>query len=285
MSPTPTLHANARAASAPAPVGTATPTQVADALARAAALSPWLGGVTDAPPPSAPDLAALAGDPDLLADLVDRCAGRLETDRRDVAAGLLFHDIAWRVVAPTLTAAVVGTVAPRLTADGVTVVLDERGASTAVHFTSEGGRTGDVTPASGHALLRTVRDDAVATLGPLLTALRPLARRGEASMWGEVADTIASALQMVGDLVGRGEVCRAAADAVLDGSRPVRGGANWVVVDHAGVCCTWRVRNACCKAYELAAYDYCAGCPMLCDDDRRTRFEALNEARADTASA
>ncbi|MEX2505295.1 MAG: hypothetical protein WD378_10605 [Egicoccus sp.] len=57
------------------------------------------------------------------------------------------------------------------------------------------------------------------------------------------------------------------------------------LVDHAGVCCTWRVRNSCCKAFELGRYDYCAGYPMLRADDQRSRFEALNEARASAASA
>ncbi|HSK24528.1 MAG TPA: hypothetical protein VK906_15185, partial [Egicoccus sp.] len=156
---------------------------------------------------------------------------------------------------------------------------------TAAHFTAGAGLAGAATVGHRRRLLSQIRDDAVATLAPLVTAVRPLARRGEASLWGEVADTIASALQMVGDLVGRVEECRAAADDLLDGRRPIRGGANWVEVDHAGMCCTWRVRNSCCKAFELGGHDYCAGCPMLGSDGQRARFEALNEARAAAASA
>lgn len=284
MSPTTAAQAQPDTPSGLVP-DAATFARVAEALARADALSPWLGASTQPAPADAPDLAALAADHEALADLVARCAARLETDRLDVAAGLLFHDIAWRVLAPAITAAVVSDIAPRLTADTVTVVLDARGASTAVHLTSCLAGAGEAGGAPDLTLLRGVRDDAVGTLRPLVTALRPLARRGLASMWGEVADTIASALQLVGDLTGRAQACRAAADALLDGSRPIRGGANWVEVDHAGVSCTWRVRNSCCKAYELAAYDYCAGCPMLCDADQRSRFEALNEARAGAASA
>lgn len=284
MSLTPTLHVAARhdpaAAVSPPAVGAATAARVTDALGQAAALSPWLGGDTGAPPSAAPNLATLSSDGALLADLIDRCAQRLGTDRRDVAAGLLFHDLAWRALAPALSAVVVADVAPRLSADAVVVVLDEGAASTAVHFTSGFGHVGDGSPAQRRALLRTVRDEAVDTLGPVISAIRPLARRGQPSLWGEVADTIASAMQAVGDLVGRAEACRAAADDLLDGSRPIRGGANWVDVEHAGLCCTWRVRNACCKAFALEQYDYCAGCPMLCGDEQRRGFEALNEAKA-----
>lgn len=285
MSLTPTAHSDVRDTTRPPVRGVATRAAIGEALVQAGALSPWLGGSVDPAPSGAPHLAGLAEDHDLLVGLVAGCADRLETDRRDVAAGLLFHDIAWRVVAPPITTAVAVGVAPRLAADEVTVVLDDRGASTAVHFTAPTGHRSASTAAPDLDLLRLVRDDVVTALGPLVTALRPLARRGEPSMWGEVADTVATALQTAGGLTGRVEACRVAADRLLDGTRPIRGGANWVEVDHAGICCTWRVRNSCCKAFELTQYDYCAGCPMLCDADQRARFEALNEAQVAATSA
>lgn len=225
-------------------------------------------------------LDALATDGARLDTLVASRAQGLATAHRDVAAGLVLHDLVWRVTAPPLATAVVSGIAPRLRAEGITLVHDASGACTGVHLH---GLDAEV-DADLDRLLRRVRDDVVGTIEGLLPAFRSRARLGMPALWGEVADTFAAALQWLGDLVGAPRAARDAADTLLDGTPPLRGGTNWVPVTVAGASATHRVRNTCCRAYRLEQYDYCAGCPLLDAEDRLARFRAITEASADAAA-
>jgi hypothetical protein len=152
-------------------------------------------------------------------------------------------------------------------------------------------------PAAGHpdaevlpdlpALLRRVAADAVATLRPLLDAVRAATRYGLVPLWNSAADAVRGAAHYAplyagadrerARAVGAALVAELGAALAAQGARlRDRGGhehVQWGTETYA-----LPVRAACCLYYktepevERPSDAYCLTCPFLCSPDRRERF-------------
>jgi hypothetical protein len=136
------------------------------------------------------------------------------------------------------------------------------------------------------ALLDRVATTAVATLGPLLDAVRAATRYGLVPLWNGAADAVRSTATYVPLYAGVDRDPARAMGAVLVDALAARGAR---IRDRGGVePVQWRaetyavpVRAACCLYYktepqvERASDAYCMTCPFLCAPDRRQRFGAF----------
>ncbi|GAA0902243.1 hypothetical protein [Pseudonocardia zijingensis] len=145
------------------------------------------------------------------------------------------------------------------------------------------------------ALLHRVAADAVATLGPLLDAVRSATRYGLVPLWNSATDAIRGAAHYVPLYAGtdreRAHELGSALVAALGHALAARGvrlrdrGAHELV--QRGVE-TYRVpvRAACCLYYktepqvERPSDAYCMSCPFLCSPDRRERFATFVDGLA-----
>jgi hypothetical protein len=148
-------------------------------------------------------------------------------------------------------------------------------------------------PAAGHpdaevlpdlpALLDRVAEAAVATLRPLLDAVRAVTRYGLVPLWNSAADAVRGAATYAPLYAGiEREPARAVGAALIDalaahGARiRDRGGQESVV--RGTETYTVPVRAACCLYYktepevERPSDAYCMTCPFLAAPDRRDRF-------------
>jgi hypothetical protein len=155
-------------------------------------------------------------------------------------------------------------------------------------------------PAAGHpdaevlpdlpALLHRVAADAVATLRPLLDAVRAATRYGLVPLWNGAADAVRGAAHYAplyagtdrerARALGAALVAELAAELAARGARLRDRGAHeqvqWGTETYA-----LPVRAACCLYYktepqvERPSDAYCLTCPFLCSPDRRARFGAF----------
>jgi hypothetical protein len=144
------------------------------------------------------------------------------------------------------------------------------------------------------ALLDRVAEAAVATLGPLLDAVRAATRYGLVPLWNGVGDAVRGAATYVPLYAGTDRAAAAElGDALVDalaahgarirhrgGTESVQRGADTYAVP---------VRAACCLYYktepqvERASDAYCMTCPFLCPPDREQRFGAFVDGLAPAA--
>jgi hypothetical protein len=154
-------------------------------------------------------------------------------------------------------------------------------------------------PAAGHpeaevlpdlpALLHRVAADAVATLRPLLDAVRGATRYGLVPLWNSAADAVRSAAHYAplyagadrdgARAVGAALVAEIGAALAAQGARPrLRDRGGQERVEWGTETYTVPVRAACCLSYKTGpevqrpSDAYCMTCPFLCAPDRRDRF-------------
>lgn len=140
-------------------------------------------------------------------------------------------------------------------------------------------------PVPGEAALRRELRAALAGhLTPVLTAFRPLLRRGPRALWGMATDEVAEGLWYVGRSLGEADRAVAELTALLPGgTAPFAGGAAFTAVpaspaeadspsipvrQTAGAT---RKRLSCCLFYTISPTAPCAGCPRDRNPDRIDR--------------
>lgn len=130
------------------------------------------------------------------------------------------------------------------------------------------------------ALRATLRATVAAQLGPLLTALRPLLRRGPRTLWGLVTDELVEGLWYAAGLLGEEARAVAALTALLpeapaEGATPAEGADGAPFTGAAafrltapqhpgGTALPTRTRVSCCLYYTLRPENLCTGCPRAC---------------------
>jgi hypothetical protein len=161
-------------------------------------------------------------------------------------------------------------------------------------------------PAAGHpdaevlpdlpALLDRVAEAAVATLRPLLDAVRAATRYGLVPLWNSAADAVRGAATYAPLYAGiEREPARAVAAALVDalaahGAR-IRDRGGQEHLQRGTETYTVPVRAACCLYYktepevERASDAYCMTCPFLCAPDRKERFGAFVDGLAPVTAA
>jgi hypothetical protein len=240
--------------------------------------------------PAEPGWRSLA---DAVPDVAEWCAQARERDNPARLAS-----VAATAVGGGLVHGVLGTVTAALVLDRR--AWDLQAAHLAVHPATERIAVRDASllvlpgdPAAGHpdaevlpdlpALLDRVAEAAVATLRPLLDAVRAVTRYGLVPLWNSAADAVRGAATYAPLYAGiEREPARAVGAALIDalaahGARiRDRGGQESVV--RGTETYTVPVRAACCLYYktepevERPSDAYCMTCPFLCAPDRRERF-------------
>jgi hypothetical protein len=258
--------------------------------------------------PAEPGWRSLA---DAVPDVAEWCAQARERDNPNRLAS-----VAATAVGGALVHAVLGRVTAALVLERR--AWDVHAARLAVYPDSDGYPAGRVAvsdesllvlpddPAAGHAdvevlpdlpaLLDRVAAAAVATLRPLLDAVRAATRYGLVPLWNSAADAVRGAATYAPLYAGaEREPARALAAALVDalaahgarirdrgGQEPVEWGAETYAVP---------VRAACCLYYktepevERPSDAYCMTCPFLPSPDRRERFGAFVDGLAPATAA
>jgi hypothetical protein len=235
-----------------------------------------------------------------LAEAAPHVAGWCARAReRDNPAGL--DSVAASTVGGALTHAVLGRVTAALVLDRR--AWDVRAAHLAVH--PDDGRLAvcDATllvlpddPAAGRpdvqvlpdlpAMLQRVAADAVATLRPLLDAVRAATRYGLVPLWNSAADAVRGTAHYVPlyarvDRDGAREIGSALVEALAAEGALLRGRGGHEHLEWGTETYAVPVRAACCLYYktapdvERASDAYCMTCPFLCSPERKERFGAF----------
>lgn len=123
----------------------------------------------------------------------------------------------------------------------------------------------------------TFADSIIATLRPVIEAVHAHTRRGRHALWGTVTDMVAAAFHRVGDHLHRSSHARKLANAVIDSTSTLVGGANWHDIVWPGGTKHTRIRNICCLWYQTPGGDLCLTCPRITDTER---VEMLHERQA-----
>jgi hypothetical protein len=146
------------------------------------------------------------------------------------------------------------------------------------------------------ALLDRVAAAAVATLRPLLDAVRTATRYGLVPLWNSAADAVRSAATYAPLYAGAArEPARALGAALVEalaahGAR-IRDRGRQESVEWGAETYTVPVRAACCLSYktepevERPSDAYCMTCPFLCSPDRKERFGAFVDGLAPATAA
>jgi hypothetical protein len=227
--------------------------------------------------------ADLLRDDTLLDGLLGRVGRAYGTGDRAVIGALFLRGYLWKLLLPTVAAFLVDRRVPDVGAENVALGFDERGSATSLAFLE--GRfavlEGDPAAGSAGAVASKGEYDMLAWLGTrlaedhlpgLFAALgRCGTRRAEKALWGMVADLVAEAFAWVGPGLGREVEARAFAEGMLDGSPPIPGTANFILLEHGGGYIPTRVRNACCLYYRVGDTT-CLTCPRNTDEERLLRL-------------
>ncbi|MGW7417617.1 (2Fe-2S)-binding protein, partial [Streptomyces sp. NPDC054863] len=109
---------------------------------------------------------------------------------------------------------------------------------------------------------------------PLLTAVRPHARRSPRTLWGMAGDDLVSGIWYLGRMLGQEERALQAATALLPTAvPPFPGGADFRrLTTPDGSRHPTRTRLGCCMYYTLDSAQACATCPRTCDAERLRRL-------------
>ncbi|HYH29183.1 MAG TPA: hypothetical protein VD903_02260 [Pseudonocardia sp.] len=253
--------------------------------------------------PAEPGWRTLA---DAASDVGDWCAQARERDNPARLAS-----VAATSVGGTLVHAVLGRVTAALVLERR--AWDVRGEHLAVH--PESGRVAvrDASllvlpddPAAGDpdvevvpdlpALLDRVAAAAVATLGPLLDAVRAATRYGLVPLWNGAADAVRSAATYVPlyagvDREAAREVGTALVAALAAHGARIRDRGGCEAVQWRAETYAVPVRAACCLYYKTEPQvqrpsdAYCMTCPFLCSPDRKQRFATFVDGLATPVTA
>ncbi|MCX5200233.1 (2Fe-2S)-binding protein [Streptomyces sp. NBC_00237] len=232
------------------------------------------------------DGAELACSEEAMAAFVDAEAARIaarhgHAPRRDVAASRALHDYLWSVSLLMSGPWYLERRVPRIAPQDVRLVL-----ATAAFELVPGADfaclPGD--PAAGSPGARVVADEealraelraAVADhVRPLLTAVRPHARRGPRVLWGMAGDDLVSGIWYLGRMLGQEErALQAATELLPTAVAPFPGGADFRrLTTPDGRRHPTRTRIGCCMYYAVEPDQACATCPRTCDAERLRRL-------------
>jgi hypothetical protein len=258
--------------------------------------------------PDEPGWRSLA---DAVPDVAEWCAQARERDNPARLAS-----VAATAVGGALVHAVLGPVTAALVLERR--AWDVRAAHLAVHPDPDGYPAGRVAvrdasllvlpddPAAGHpdaevlpglpALLDRVAAAAVATLRPLLDAVRAATRFGLVPLWNSAADAVRGAATYAPLYAGAEReqafaVGAALVDALAANGARIRDRGGQEQVQRGAETFTVPVRAACCLYYktepevERASDAHCMTCPFLCSPDRKERFSAFLDGLAPVTAA
>ncbi|OZM76278.1 hypothetical protein [Pseudonocardia sp. MH-G8] len=222
--------------------------------------------------------------------------GRLASVAATSVAGTLVHAVLGRVSAAILLERRAWDVRPgRLWVHPDTGQVAVRDASLLVlPDDAAAGDPGVEVVADTAALLDRVAGAAVATLGPLLDAVRAATRYGLVPLWNGVADAARGAATYVPlyagtDREASAELGAALVDALTAHGARIRHRGGTESVQRGADTFAVPVRAACCLYYktepqvERASDAYCMTCPFLCSPDRRERFATFVDGLAPAA--
>ncbi|KUO18280.1 (2Fe-2S)-binding protein [Streptomyces dysideae] len=231
--------------------------------------------------------AELVKDEAVLDAFVDAEAARIRhrygtVPRRDVAASRALHDYAWSVALLMSGAWYLERRVPRIRPEDLRLDL------ATAEFTLTPGADltclpgdpaatlpGVLTVPHEDALCDELRAAVAEHMEPLLTAIGPLARRGQRALWGMVADDLVSGIWYLGRTLGReGDAVRAATTLLPTGVTPYPGGAGFrYLTTDDGRRHPTRTRTGCCMYYTIRPDEACATCPRTCDAERLRRLQ------------
>lgn len=220
-----------------------------------------------------------------LRQLLAASATAYGTNRRDVAASLLFHRYSWSVAGIAVAAYLTHQRLPDLCISNLVVRADDQGQPERYALASGRFWTDAADPAATHpdamivsagALdLPRLRGELELHFAPVIDAMRAHAPLGKRALWLALADNSAWWLNELGQRLQR-PGSRAAEIAHLTqgaGSR-LRGGTRLIEVEADGRRRSFVVRGGCCLAYRLPATERCATCPLLKPAERHERLRA-----------
>lgn len=227
-------------------------------------------------------VAGLAGDPDLLEDLVSRIGRGCGVENRAYSGTTLLRSYLWRALTPAVAALLTERRLPDLRAENVALRFGESGFAEDLAFLWPRFAALPDDPEAGHpdAVILPSEDDLLLWLGSalaqthllaLIPALRGLrVRRGTRVLWRVAGDVCAEAFMYVGQGIGREEQALGFAEKLLSGPS-LPGPANYYLFEHAGGSEMTRVRNTCCLYYKLGD-GACFTCPRTTHEERLQRM-------------
>lgn len=264
----------------PPPAPTAGLRPCADAYARLAQVLPGLRMELAAPRSGGGWVRAadIAADPEVLARLVaeeqrQALAVHGKPLRPDVAAGFALHRYAWPACLLLTLPWLLERRVPRLPVEAVAVHRAQgRWSALVESFACLPGDPAAALPgaevvADGAALRAALLAAVAEHLEPLLTAFRPLLRRGPRTLWGMATDEVVEGLWYAGSLLGEEDRAAAELTALLPGSTlPYAGAAGfrWLDQGPGRAAMRTRTRVSCCLYYTVRPAEVCFNCPRSC---------------------
>jgi len=227
-------------------------------------------------------VADLAGDSELLEELLSRIERGCGAENRAYSGTSLLRGYLWRALVPAAAVLLAERRLPDLRAENVALRFGEGGFVEDVAFVGPRFAALPDDPEAGHpdAVVLPSEGDLLAWLGgalaethlpalvPVLRGLR--VRRGTRVLWRAAADVCAEAFMYVGQQgMGREERALWFGERLLSG--PVLPGpANYYLLEYGGGSEMTRVRNTCCLYYKVAD-GACFTCPRTSKEERLRR--------------
>ncbi len=246
------------------------------------------GGIDVSARPSVPDepgwttIAGLAGDPDLLEDLMSRIERGCGAENRAYSGTTLLRGYLWRVLVSAVALLLAERRLPNLRAENVALRFGEGGFAEDLAFAGprfaalpddpEASHPDAVVLPSEDAMLDLLSETLAGThLPAIVPALRGLrVRRGTRVLWRAAADVCTEAFMYVGQGMGREERALGLGKRLLSGPS-LPGSTNYYLFEHAGGSEMTRVRNTCCLYYKVAD-GACFTCPRTTHKERLRRM-------------
>lgn len=223
--------------------------------------------------------AGIAGDHELLTEMMSRIERGCGLENRAYAGTSLLRIYLWRILTPAVAAFLAERRLPDLRAENVMIRFGEGGFAERLAFAGprffvlpddpEAGHPDAVVALSEDALLGEMHGALSGThLPALIPTLRTLrVRRGTRALWRAAADVCAEAFMFVGRDLGREAEGRALADKLLAPPSPLSAPTNYFTLEYPGGSEETRVRNTCCLYYKLGN-GVCFTCPRKTDEER-----------------
>ena len=111
-------------------------------------------------------------------------------------------------------------------------------------------------------------------LEPLLVAIAAASGRPLRALWRSAGDRLGGAFLWLGEVVGMRERAWDLGTRAMRAGGPLAVGADFRVLEHAGIAEPTRNRRSCCLIYRVAGNDTCFTCPLTSEAARRERLAA-----------
>lgn len=261
---------------------------LAETLSRVAVVEVGDGEIDLSARPGVPDepgwvtVAGLAGDPDLIEDLMVRIGRGCGVENRAYSGTTFLRGYLWRALLPAVAAMLTERRLPDLRAENVALRFGESGFAEDLAFLGprfavlpddpEAGHPDAVVLPSEEGMLDLLSDTLAGThLPAIVPALRDLrVRRGTRVLWRAAGDVCAEAFMYVGQWMGLEEQALGFGEKLLSGPS-LPGPTNYYLFEHTGGSKMTRVRNTCCLYYKLGT-GACFTCPRTTHEERLQRM-------------